>query len=309
MDIMESKIQYHVVYQGITKVHESSKRRITIGCDINCDIAIPRNKYLSDHHVTLLMDIEARNAQVEVVSVNGIVISDQIYKEKQNASLKPGQKLFLVHRPENSDYDITLRYKFESNPDNDNDQNADVPAGETSLAFMEEDKSVREILSDLSKEELIEVLTRMFKHNTNALLDLINDIRSGDRATDTELVDVPGFCKCNNCIFMPTSRENKCCELVNCRSKTHVLKNICLYKENVETAIRSISSIYVFQPKYDNRSMRHAAYRQYVMWQGGHVTARKRIVIPSCCVLAIRNVYPSPDNKYTGFVPGKSLCL
>ena len=108
---------------------------------------------------------------------------------------------------------------------------------------------------------------------------------------------------------MPTRTENKCCKQVVCRSKTTVFENICLDQENVQTAIRNLSDSFVFTPMYENNAMRHAAYRQYIMWQHGHVGARKRIVIPSCCVVAIRKAYPSPDNKYTGFIPSRSLSI
>ena len=47
--------------------------------------------------------------------------------------------------------------------------------------------------------------------------------------------------------------------------------------------------------------MRHASYRQYVMWQHGHFGKGHCRVIPSCCVLEIRKHYPSPDGHYTGF--------
>ena len=81
-------------------------------------------------------------------------------------------------------------------------------------------------------------------------------------------------------------------------------------KENLQTAIRNLSHTYVFTPRYPNKSMQHAAYCQYVMWKHGHVGARRRMVIPSCCVCAIRNAYLSPTNQYTGFlnVGGLAIC-
>ena len=80
--------------------------------------------------------------------------------------------------------------------------------------------------------------------------------------------------------------------------------NMCIDKENLQTAIRNLSDTYVFTPRYASKSMRHAAYRLYVMWKHRHVVARRRVVIPSCCVCAIGNAYPSPRNQYTGFVNG-----
>ena len=50
-----------------------------------------------------------------------------------------------------------------------------------------------------------------------------------------------------------------------------VFGNICLDSENLATVIRSLADTYVFTPTYDNQAMRHPAYRQYVMWQHGHL--------------------------------------
>ena len=57
-------------------------------------------------------------------------------------------------------------------------------------------------------------------------------------------------------------------------------------------------STYLFTATYDNRALRHAAYRQYVMWIHGHLGKGQRKVIPSCCV---RKHYPSPNGQYTSF--------
>ncbi|XP_053388690.1 uncharacterized protein LOC123553808 [Mercenaria mercenaria] len=52
-----------------------------------------------------------------------------------------------------------------------------------------------------------------------------------------------------------------------------------------------------------NRTMRHAGYRNFTLWRYGHLGAGIRRVIPSCCVLAIRQTFPSASGQYTGFVP------
>ncbi len=112
----------------------------------------------------------------------------------------------------------------------------------------------------------------------------------------------PSFCKCRWCQEMPTDKERLCCgERRICRSKINTFMMICIDSDNLGTAIRNLADTYVTTPTYDNRSLRHAAYRQYVMWQHGHLGSGNRVVIPSCCVWQIRKVYPSPDNQYTGF--------
>ena len=110
------------------------------------------------------------------------------------------------------------------------------------------------------------------------------------------------FCVCGFCREMPTDKESVCCkEKRLCRSKSMVFGNICLDSENLATVIRSHGDTYVFTPTYDNWAMRHAAYRQYVMWQHRHLGKGHRKVIPSCCVWEIRKHYPSPNGQYTGY--------
>ena len=112
------------------------------------------------------------------------------------------------------------------------------------------------------------------------------------------------------CKEMPTDIENKCCKQKRFLSKTNVFVNICIDRENLQTAIGNLSDIYVFTPRYANKSMQHAPYHQYVMQKHGHVGARRWVDIPSCCVCTIWNAYPSPTNRNTGFlnVGGLALC-
>ena len=56
-----------------------------------------------------------------------------------------------------------------------------------------------------------------------------------------------------------------------------------------------------------NKSLRHAAYRQYVLWIHGRLQRDDRRVVPACCVNVIRNKYPSPRGHYTGFIPGRGI--
>lgn len=54
-----------------------------------------------------------------------------------------------------------------------------------------------------------------------------------------------------------------------------------------------------------NKTMRHAAYRNFVLWRHGRLGAGVRKVIPTCCVLAIRTRFPSALGTYTGFLANK----
>ena len=155
-------------------------------------------------------------------------------------------------------------------------------------------------------ETLVKLVKEAFKSRPLALKDLVEQLQH-DPAPPAENVDevtqpsVP-FCVCQNCREMPTDKERVCCkERRLCRSKTLAFQNICLDSDNLATVIRSLADTYVFTPTYDNRAMRHAAYRQYVMWIHGHLGKGNRKVIPSCCVWKIRKHYPAPDGHYTGY--------
>ena len=150
---------------------------------------------------------------------------------------------------------------------------------------------------------------RAYRNNANLLKDVVEEIQEISPVVPN---DIPSFCKCGFCVLMPTSVENKFCEQrVLCRSKTQVFANVCVDRQNVETAIKNIADAFVATARFDNKALRHGSYRQYIMWQMGHLGKNKRVVIPSCCVWAIRRAYPSPDGFYRGFLPSKrtGICI
>lgn len=71
-------------------------------------------------------------------------------------------------------------------------------------------------------------------------------------------------------------------------------------------ARRYIEDIIAAAPDADlNRGNRHAAYRQFILWHHGHLGARNRRVIPSCCVWRIRDKFPDTFSQYRGFIGGR----
>lgn len=82
--------------------------------------------------------------------------------------------------------------------------------------------------------------------------------------------------------------------------------NIILHPFVLHLSRRQRVDILVFAEEGgEAASNRHAAYRQFVFWQHGRLGAGNRRAIPSCCVWAIRDTYPSPNNVYTGYIPAR----
>ncbi len=119
--------------------------------------------------------------------------------------------------------------------------------------------------------------------------------------------DTPEWCNCGHCIVMPTQEENKCCTTVRrpCISRTNIFRQVVTDGNVLEIAMRYREDVLVLNNVRDNQSFRHAAYRQYVLWQHGRLGRGNRRVVPSCCVVAIRTRFPSPNGVYTGYRPAR----
>ena len=106
---------------------------------------------------------------------------------------------------------------------------------------------------------------------------------------------------------MPTQEENKCCTRTErpCISTTPLLQQLVIDPNVLDIAMRYREDMMVLGNGRNNENFRHAAYRQYVLWQHGRLGRGNRRVVPSCCVVAIRNRYPSPNGVYTGYRPAR----
>jgi hypothetical protein len=101
--------------------------------------------------------------------------------------------------------------------------------------------------------------------------------------------------------------ENKCCckRRMQCMTTMPLFQHIVLDANVLEIQMRYREDILAMAHHRNNENFRHAAYRQFVLWQHGKLGKGDRRVVPSCCVLAIRARYPSANGFYVGFRPAR----
>ena len=120
-------------------------------------------------------------------------------------------------------------------------------------------------MESLDHETLLKIAKQGFQSRGLLLKDLVNNATGNPEEPQPSGVVIPPFCVCGYCREMPTEREHLCCkERRLCRSQALTFQNICIDSDNLATVIRSLADTYVFTPTYDNRAMRHAAYRQLI---------------------------------------------
>ncbi|XP_070399592.1 P2X purinoceptor 7-like isoform X2 [Nothobranchius furzeri] len=162
----------------------------------------------------------------------------------------------------------------------------------------------------LETEELLQTLTlEKYRHLGRELFDRepglvfdafrINQVQSG-APPPADLLGIPPWCTCGNCRDMLTLLERKCCgqEANNCVCLLPHFSLFCLDEGNLQIHRRYREDLMVVrparEPSDDNREYRYAAYRHFIFWQHGALRRGNRLVIPSCCVWAIRDRYSDP---------------
>uniref|UniRef100_A0A8C6KBU7 P2X purinoreceptor 7 intracellular domain-containing protein n=1 Tax=Nothobranchius furzeri TaxID=105023 RepID=A0A8C6KBU7_NOTFU len=115
-----------------------------------------------------------------------------------------------------------------------------------------------------------------------------------------DLLGIPPWCTCGNCRDMPTLLERKCCgqEPNHCVCLLPQFSLFCLDEGNLRIHRQYWEDLMAVRPRY-------AAYRHFIFWQHGAFGRGNRLVIPSCCVWAVRDRYQDPYGQYKGFVPGR----
>uniref|UniRef100_A0A1A8G121 P2X purinoreceptor 7 intracellular domain-containing protein n=1 Tax=Nothobranchius korthausae TaxID=1143690 RepID=A0A1A8G121_9TELE len=179
-------------------------------------------------------------------------------------------------------------------------------------AMLEERRlETEELLQTLTLEEYRDLGRELFARKPELVFDAPrnNQARSG-APPPADLLGIPPWCTCGSCRDMPTLLERKCCgqEPNHCVRLLPHFSLFCLDEGNLQIHRQFREDLMAVRPAReagdDNREYRYAAYRHFIFWQRGALGRGNRLVIPSCCVWAVRDRYPDPYGQYKGFVPG-----
>lgn len=131
------------------------------------------------------------------------------------------------------------------------------------------------------------------------------------------------WCGPNKCQVMPSAKECLCCWEVKhcdllrgdsaCITLHENFEFVALNKDVLEMSIAQTRTRLGLTPGDNTRNnshLRNQAYKNFAHWiLRNEVKKFKRIVLPACVVIAIRNHFPSSDGKYTGYQDSTNFSL
>ncbi|XP_061625086.1 P2X purinoceptor 4-like isoform X1 [Phyllopteryx taeniolatus] len=112
----------------------------------------------------------------------------------------------------------------------------------------------------------------------------------------------PSWCKCGGCSGSPLPQEELCCRRSNegaCVATSALFDKLSLQRPLLEALL--VYQEPLAQTPPSAAALRRCAYRQYIVWRLGVPPADARPAIPRCCVMRIREAFPSLDGRYGGF--------
>lgn len=126
------------------------------------------------------------------------------------------------------------------------------------------------------------------------------------------------WCKCGHCKKEIREIDCLCClevdaiseekfENQNCITLCTEFKTLCLEKfvlQNVLVGLHKTRGD-PLASELTNRSLRFAAYKQFIWWIFQKLGKGNRRVIPSCVVWNIRKLYPEANGQYVLFIEGE----
>ncbi|XP_038136202.1 P2X purinoceptor 7-like [Cyprinodon tularosa] len=166
-------------------------------------------------------------------------------------------------------------------------------------------------IQSLDLQQAREILRGALTRDPSLMFDLAHRTSGPPGPQPQPPAAQPTWCVCTNCKEMPTDIERKCCgepadsciAMMQHMDEFILLEGILYFAGRIWAEVRAEAD--VVGPGESNRRFRHAAYRQFVVWQYGALGHGRRVVIPSCCVWRIRDRYPDPLGQYRGFVASR----
>lgn len=165
-------------------------------------------------------------------------------------------------------------------------------------------------VTDLTFPDLQKILRQILSVFPKIASFILRNRQEPPPSPDPSQEGQPSWCKCSRCTQMPTEEEQVCCRtkvgpciLVTAASD---IRTVVLDRRVLAAAVNCRNDLFALRDDINShRTLRHTAYRQYVLWKFGRLGAGNRVVIPSCVVTKIRNNYPEPSGIYTGFRSGR----
>ncbi|CAH1267813.1 P2RX7 [Branchiostoma lanceolatum] len=180
--------------------------------------------------------------------------------------------------------------------------------GARSQLSTEKIQEMKDWIKGLTSDELTDVLVEATERLPSLVFDIVEiGARRGGSANNSNGLQ---WCTCGHCREMPTDLERQCC-VGGPASCISTLADMDLYilDEGILRLARAYrNDLLGLQDGQDEvKEFRHAAYRQFLLWQSGRLYDGNKVVIPSCCVWRIRDTFPDPNAQYTGYIPNRKV--
>lgn len=117
----------------------------------------------------------------------------------------------------------------------------------------------------------------------------------------------PSWCKCGGCSASPFPQEELCCRRSSegpCVASSALFHKLSLQRTLLEALLLYREPFTPTPPDAAAAAaaLRRCANRQYVAWRLGEPRPGDcRPAIPRCCVMRIREAFPSADGRYGAF--------
>uniref|UniRef100_A0A667YFC9 P2X purinoceptor n=1 Tax=Myripristis murdjan TaxID=586833 RepID=A0A667YFC9_9TELE len=117
----------------------------------------------------------------------------------------------------------------------------------------------------------------------------------------------PAWCRCGCCVSSALPQEHLCCRRTDgpCITSAPLFERLVLRRDVLEAVLMYRDPLCAPAGEGLTAVLRHCAYGQYISWRFGVPPADSHPAVPSCCVWRIREEYPNPDGRYSGFRPAK----